>query len=68
MENIKDILEKQNIILLKKIADDKFTDENEKEEFISRYNKINYKNYKITNNKNIVNDYDKILNALFAKN
>ena len=68
MENIKNILERQNIILLKKIADDKFTDENEKEEFISRYNKINYKNYKITNNQNIVNDYDKILNALFTNN
>jgi len=67
MDNIKEILERQNLILLKKIADDKFTNEIEKEDFIKKYNKINYKNYKIVNNKNVVNDYDKILNALFTK-
>lgn len=67
MDNIKEILVRQNLILLKKIADDKFTDETEKEEFIKKYNKINYKNFKIVNNENLVNDYDKILNALFTK-
>ena len=43
MEDIKKIVELQNILLLNKIADDKFNDESDKKKFIDKYNKINYR-------------------------
>ena len=63
MEEIKKILELQNISLLRKIADDKFVDEEEKIKFIEKYNKINYKKFKIVyNQNNLIDEYIKILN------
>ena len=67
MDNIKKILELQNINLLKKIAEDKFNNEEDKIKFIERYNKLNYRNYKIIYKKNnLINNYKKIIdkNAL----
>ena len=63
MEEIKKILELQNISLLRKIAEDKFVDEEEKIKFIEKYNKINYKKFKIVyNQNNLIDEYIKILN------
>tara|TARA_B100001094_G_scaffold332314_1_gene403858 strand:+ start:4906 stop:5106 length:201 start_codon:yes stop_codon:yes gene_type:complete len=65
MDNIKKILELQNINLLKKIAEDKFQDEEDKKNFIERYNKLNYRNYKIIYQKNnLINDYKKIIDKI----
>ena len=65
MEDIKLILEKQNIFLLEKIANDKFSETSEKKEFIEKYNKINYRNYKIIyNNNNIIDIYRKTINNI----
>lgn len=67
MDNIKKILKLQNINLLKKIAEDKFNNEEDKIKFIERYNKLNYRNYKIIYKKNnLINNYKKIIdkNAL----
>tara|TARA_B110000902_G_C14028422_1_gene483082 strand:- start:135 stop:338 length:204 start_codon:yes stop_codon:yes gene_type:complete len=66
METIEKILETQNLLLLKQIADDKFNNEEDKQNFIDKYNKINYKKFKITKN-NIVYNYDKNLNAFYKK-
>jgi|TARA_B110000495_G_C22656811_1_gene389059 hypothetical protein len=65
MDNIKIILELQNMNLLKKIAEDKFKDEEDKIKFIEKYNKINYRNFKIIyKNNNLINDYKKILDKI----
>lgn len=37
-----ELIKKQNLIILEKIADDKFNSEEEKEMFINKYNKPNY--------------------------
>ena len=66
METIEKILETQNLLLLKQIAEDKFNNEEDKQNFIDKYNKINYKKFKITKN-NIVYNYDKNLNAFYKK-
>ena len=66
METIEKILQTQNLLLLKQIADDKFNNEEDKQNFIDKYNKINYKKFKITKN-NIVYNYDKNLNAFYKK-
>ena len=39
---ISKIIENQNLLLLKKIADEKFLNQDEKDIFIEEYNKINY--------------------------
>lgn len=69
MEQIKKILELQNLSLLRKIADDKFVDEEEKIKFIEKYNKINYKKFKIVyNQNNLINDYKRIVDKNVKKN
>ena len=69
MEHIKEILKIQNLELLKIIAEDKFDNEEDKEEFIERYNKINYKSFKIEiGENNTLENYNKIINALLIKN
>ena len=70
MEDIKKIVELQNILLLNKIADDKFNDESDKKKFIDKYNKINYRKFKIINEKkdeNILENYIKINNRVLKK-
>ena len=69
MEDIKKIVELQNILLLNKIADDKFNDESDKKKFIDKYNKINYRKFKIINKKdeNILENYIKINNRVLKK-
>tara|TARA_B100000123_G_C25473038_1_gene315687 strand:+ start:26 stop:346 length:321 start_codon:yes stop_codon:yes gene_type:complete len=37
-----ELIKKQNLIILEKIADDKFNSEEEKQIFINKYNKPNY--------------------------
>ena len=65
MEQIKQILEIQNVSLLRKIADDKFVDEEEKIKFIEKYNKINYKKFKIIySQNNLINDYRRIADKI----
>ena len=65
MDNIKKILEVQNLNLLKRIAEDKFVDEEEKIKFIKKYNKINYKKFKIVyNQNNLINDYKRIVDKI----
>ena len=65
MEEIKKILELQNISLLRKIAEDKFVDEEEKIKFIEKYNKINYKKFKIIyDQNNLINDYRRIADKI----
>tara|TARA_B100000683_G_C12383244_1_gene512258 strand:+ start:704 stop:901 length:198 start_codon:yes stop_codon:yes gene_type:complete len=65
MDNIKKILEVQNLNLLKRIAEDKFVDEEEKIKFIEKYNKINYKKFKIVyNQNNLINDYKRIVDKI----
>ena len=66
METIEKILQTQNLLLLTQIAEDKFNNEEDKQNFIDKYNKINYKKFKITKN-NIVYNYDKNLNAFYKK-
>ena len=70
MEDIKKIVELQNILLLSKIADDKFNNESDKKKFIDKYNKINYRKFKIINEKkdeNILENYIKINNRVLKK-
>jgi len=65
MDDIKKILEKQNIYLLEQIADEKFTTNEEKTNFIDKYNKINYRNYKIIYiDNNLINNYKKIVDNI----
>ena len=64
MDDIKQIVELQNIDLLKRIANDKFTNDEDKQAFINKYNKTNYRNFKIRNNTNILNEYIKISNCV----
>ena len=66
METIEKILQTQNLLLLTQIAEDKFNNEEDKQNFIDKNNKINYKKFKITKN-NIVYNYDKNLNAFYKK-
>jgi len=66
METIEKILQTQNLLLLTQIAEDKFNNEEDKQNFIDKYNKINYKKFKITKN-NIVYNYEKNLNAFYKK-
>ena len=66
METIEKILQTQNLLLLTQIAEDKFNNEEDKQNFIDKYNKINYKKFKITKN-NIIYNYDKNLNAFYKK-
>ena len=47
------ILEIQNLELLKKIANDQFKLEEDKNQFINNYYKINFRNFKIINKDNI---------------
>ena len=64
MDDIKQIVKLQNIELLHKIADDKFTNEEDKQTFIDKYNKTNYRNFKIRNDTNILDGYLKISNCV----
>ena len=64
MDDIKQIVELQNIDLLKRIANDKFTNDEDKQHFIDKYNKTNYRNFKIRNDTNILNEYIKISNCV----
>ena len=64
MDDIKQIVKLQNIELLHKIADDKFTNEEDKQTFIDKYNKTNYRNFKIRNDTNILDEYLKISNCV----
>ena len=45
-----ELIKKQNLLILEKIADDKFNSEEEKEIFINKYNKPNYYVPDITKN------------------
>ena len=47
------ILEIQNLELLKKIANDQFKLEEDKNQFINNYYKINFRNFKIINKDNV---------------
>lgn len=52
------ILYEQNKELLKRIADDNFSEDEEKEKFINKYNKLNYVHLTIIKKEN-VNEYKK---------
>ena len=64
MDDIKEIVKLQNIDLLKKIADDKFSNDEDKQAFINKYNKTNYRNFKIKSDPNILDGYLKISNCV----
>ena len=64
MDDIKQIVELQNIDLLKRIADDKFTNDKDKQHFIDKYNKTNYRNFKIKSDPNMLDGYIKISNCV----
>tara|TARA_Y100001935_G_C17089108_1_gene400265 strand:- start:360 stop:566 length:207 start_codon:yes stop_codon:yes gene_type:complete len=64
MDDIKEIVKLQNIDLLQKIADDKFTNDEDKQAFINKYNKTNYRNFKIKSDPNILDGYLKISNCV----
>ena len=67
---MEDILNKiiieQNKDLLKKIADDNFTNETDKELFIDKYSKLNYTLLLVVK-KNILPDHEKRLNNILFK-
>ena len=70
MDDIKQIVKLQNIDLLKRIGDDKFITDKDKQSFIDKYNKINYRKFKIINEKkdeNILENYIKINNRVLKK-
>ena len=58
MDIIQEVLSQQNILLLSKIADDKFTHDQDKIKFIKKYNKYNYQKLKSTK-ENRINSYKK---------
>ena len=58
MDIIQEVLSQQNILLLSKIANDKFTHEQDKIKFIKKYNKYNYQKLKITK-ENRIKSYKK---------
>ena len=69
MEFVEQLLEIQNIELLRNIAKDKFTNEDDINEFINKYNKKNYKKFIVKHKeKNTLENYDKIISALLNKN
>jgi len=69
MEFLEKLLEIQNVELLRNIAKDKFSDEDDIREFINKYNKKNYKKFIVKHKeKNTLENYDKIINALLKKN
>ena len=49
MDDIKQIVKLQNIDLLKRIGDDKFITDKDKQSFIDKYNKTNYRNLILNN-------------------
>ena len=64
MENILNkIIIEQNKNLLKRIADDNFLNESEKQDFINKYSKLNYTLLQVVK-KNIMSDYEKRLDNL----
>jgi len=58
MDIFQEILSQQNILLLSRIAEDKFTDDQDKIKFIKKYNKYNYQILKITK-ENKIKSYKK---------
>jgi len=58
MDIFQEVLSQQNILLLSRIADDKFTHEKDKIKFIKKYNKYNYQKLKSTK-ENRINSYKK---------
>ena len=58
MDIFQEVLSQQNILLLSRIADDKFTLEKDKIKFIKKYNKYNYQKLKITR-ENRIKSYKK---------
>ena len=63
MDDIKQIVKLQNIDLLKRIGDDKFITDKDKQSFIDKYNKTNYRNFKVKSDTNILDGYIKISNC-----
>ena len=66
MEFLNNILKIQNIQILQKIANDKFTKETDKKLFIKKYNKINYQLLNIIK-EDIYLNYEKRINRLMDK-
>jgi len=66
MEFLNNILKIQNIQILQKIANDKFTKETDKKLFIEKYNKINYQLLNIIK-EDIYLNYEKRINRLMDK-
>tara|TARA_Y100000590_G_C15729145_1_gene1016364 strand:+ start:3283 stop:3573 length:291 start_codon:yes stop_codon:yes gene_type:complete len=64
MDDIKQIVKLQNIDLLKRIGDDKFITDKDKQSFIDKYNKTNYRNFKVKSDTNILDGYIKISNCV----
>ena len=62
MDDIKQIVKLQNIDLLKRIGYDKFITDKDKQSFIDKYNKTNYRNFKVKSDTNILDGYIKISN------
>ena len=60
MDFIEKILEIQNNELLIKMADDNFTNKIDKNKFIEKYNKKNFRKFKIVSY-DIYNNYNKII-------
>jgi len=58
MDIIQEVLSQQNILLLSRIANDKFTHEQDIIKFIKKYNKYNYQKLKITK-ENRIKSYKK---------
>ena len=63
MDIFQEILSQQNILLLSRIAEDKFTDDQDKIKFIKKYNKYNYQRLKITK-ENKIKSYKKIIKKM----
>ena len=63
MDKITKLISIQNIQLLNRISDDKFTNDIDKQEFINKYHKYNYHVTKISKDKQILKYYfDRIIN------
>ena len=58
MDIFQEVLSQQNILLLSRIANDKFTHDKDKIKFIKKYNKYNYQKLKITK-ENRIKSYKK---------
>ena len=67
MDIIREILYEQNLHLLRVIANDKYNDEIDKDEFIKKYHKRNYCFMKVSK-RNKIQKYQTIIQKIQKKN